>query len=248
MKIASAQINCTVGGIQQNLEEHYRIIETAIDENIELITFPEMSITGYCREEGHKLAFTQNDSRLDRLKELSIKGNIVIVAGAPIRVKTDLYIGAFIIRPNKSIDIYTKQYLHDGEELFYSSSMDYNPIIKLGKERLSVAICADINNEKHPYHAAENETSIYLACIFYSNNGIDKGCEQLKNYAQNYSLNILMANYSGELWNMKSGGKSAFWNSKGELIENLNSNDSGLLVAEKKNEKWKAKKLVTTRN
>ena len=246
MKIASAQINCTVGDIQQNLNEHYRIIETAIEERIELISFPEMSITGYCREEGEKLAFKEDDSRLDKLKELSFKGNISIIAGAPIRIKKDLFIGAFVIYPNKPTAIYTKQYLHDGEELFYSSSMNYNPIINLEKEKISLAICADINNENHPCQAKQNETTIYLPSIFYSENGIDMGHEQLEEYAAKYSLNILMSNYTGELWNMKSGGKSAFWNSNGELIGSLDSNDLGMLIAENKSEKWNTKKLVTT--
>ena len=108
MKIASAQINCTVGHIQSNLEEHYRLIETAIAEGVELIAFPEMSITGYCREEGKELAFTENDPRLDQLKQLATKGNIHIIAGAPIVIKDELYIGAFVIYPNKPIAIYTK--------------------------------------------------------------------------------------------------------------------------------------------
>lgn len=246
MKIASAQINCTVGKIQQNLDEHYRIIETAIEDNVELITFPEMSITGYCREEGEKLAFKEYDSRLDKLKQLSLKGNIIIIVGSPIRIKDTLYIGSFVIYPDKPIGIYTKQHLHDGEELFYSSSMNYNPIINLEKERISLAICADINNENHPGKAKQNESTIYLPCIFYSKNGIDIGHEQLKNHAEKYSLNILMSNYTGELWGLKSGGKSAFWNSNGELLESLDSNDSGILVVERNNDKWNTKKWVTT--
>lgn len=108
MKIASAQINSTVGHIQSNLEEHYRLIETAIAEGVELIAFPEMSITGYCREEGKELAFTENDPRLDQIKQLAAKGNIHIIAGAPIVIKDELYIGAFVIYPNKPIAIYTK--------------------------------------------------------------------------------------------------------------------------------------------
>lgn len=43
MKIASAQIKCTVGEIQQNLDEHYRAVEDAIEEGVELIVFPEYS-------------------------------------------------------------------------------------------------------------------------------------------------------------------------------------------------------------
>ena len=244
MKIASAQINCTVGAIQQNLIEHYRIVEIAINNKVQLISFPEMSITGYCREEGENLAFTKTDDRLHILQKLSNSGNIIIVAGARIKTKDQLYIGSFVISPNESVKIYTKQYLHDGEELFYNSSMDYNPIINLETEKISLAICADINNEAHPCKAAKNECTIYLPSIFYTEEGIKDGYRQLKKYANKYGLNILMSNYSGTLWGIKSGGKSAFWNANGQLIDHLNANDSGILIAEKRNNLWGTKKLV----
>ena len=92
MKLASAQINCTVGEIQQNLDKHYQMINIAIAHKAQLILFPEMSITGYCREEGEKFAFTESDSRLKKLQELSALGNIIIIAGAPIKIKEKLYI------------------------------------------------------------------------------------------------------------------------------------------------------------
>jgi predicted amidohydrolase len=242
MKIASAQINSTVGHIQSNLEEHYSLIETAITEGVELIAFPEMSITGYCREEGKQLALTENDPRLDQLKQLATKGNIHIIAGAPILIKDKLYIGAFVIYPNKLIAIYTKQYLHDGEELYYASSKDFNPIIQLGQEKISLAICADINNQDHPRASSKNGSTIYIPCIFYSKEGMDKGKEQLGAYSKDYSLNILMSNYTGELWNMEAAGQSAFWTSDGNLCGQLDSSESGLLIAEKSGEEWTTKK------
>ncbi|MEL7123297.1 MAG: hypothetical protein AAFO07_27865 [Bacteroidota bacterium] len=55
-----------------------------------------------------------------------------------------------------------------------------------------------------------------------------------------------MSNYSGELWNTKAGGKSAFWDSNGDLIGNLESNDTGLLIAEKCKEKWNISKRILT--
>lgn len=246
MKLASAQINSTIGEIQQNLNEHYRIIKIAIENNVQLILFPEMSITGYCRDEAEKLSFSENDSRLTILQDLSTQGNIIIVAGAPIRIKENLHIGSFIIYPKKSIKIYIKQYLHGEEDLFYTSSMDYNPIINIGTQKISLAICADINNEKHPCQAEKNNCSMYLPSIFYSESGMNTGFEQLKSYAEKYSLNILMSNYSGKLWGMKSGGKSAFWNSKGQLMNNLNSNEIGILIIENNYNIWNTKKLITT--
>ncbi len=116
--------------------------------------------------------------------------------------------------------------------------MNYNPIINLELEKISLAICADINNEKHPLQAANNKCSIYLPSIFYSTAGMENGYKQLKNHAQKYGLNILMSNFSGKLWGMEAGGKSAFWNSNGELIDNLEAGDTGILIIEKTNNSW----------
>ena len=238
MKLASAQINCTVGEIQQNLTAHYQMIQTAIDHKSNLILFPEMSITGYCRAETSHLALNENDARLDKLKEFSSKGNIIIIVGAPIKINVKLYIGSFIINPDQPIQIYTKQYLHKGEELYFESSMVYNPILEWKTEKLSLAICADINNENHPCQAEKNKCSIYLPSIFYSKKGLESGAKQLKKHAEKYNLNILMSNYSGELWGMKAGGESAFWDSKGKRIGKLNADETGILFVEKIENNW----------
>jgi predicted amidohydrolase len=64
MKIAAAQINSVVEEINNNLELHYQMINFAVKKGAKLISFPEMSITGYCRKEGNKLALSKNDSSI----------------------------------------------------------------------------------------------------------------------------------------------------------------------------------------
>lgn len=243
MKIASAQINSVVGKISQNLESHYKMIELASLNHVDLIMFPEMSITGYCREEGKSLALTENDEVLRKLKNLSVEKEIIIIAGAPIKVEDNLHIGSFIFSPDNSIKIYTKQYLHMGEEIYYESSFNNNPLIELENEKISLAICADIENPLHPKIAYANESTFYLPSIFYSANGINKGREKLGMFAKKYSLNILMSNYSGHHWGMESGGKSSFWTNNGELKAELNSSDEGLIIIEKENDIWKTEIL-----
>jgi hypothetical protein len=50
-----------------------------------------------------------------------------------------------------------------------------------------------------------------------------------------------MSNFSGESWGSPSAGQSAFWNNKGELIEQMNDTDTGLLLVEYQNENWTSK-------
>ena len=134
MILASAQTNPKRGDITSNLIDHYNLIELASKNQVDLIVFPEMSISGYERENAKDLAFTTTDSRLDKLRQLSIDKKMIVIAGAPILINKDLYIGAFILKPDFSILIYTKQFLHNGEEEYFKSSFDYNPILCLNNE------------------------------------------------------------------------------------------------------------------
>jgi predicted amidohydrolase len=243
MILAAAQTKPTRGNIEANLLDHYRLIELAVKNGAQLIAFPELSISGYERENAEKLAFKKDDPRLDNLKKLAIDNSIVIVAGAPIQIENQLFIGEFIISPDNSVSIYTKQFLHEGEDEFFQSSFDYNPMLEIENQKISFAICADIDNPLHPENACKKETDIYIASIFFSPNGIPNAYSHLQNYAEKHKMNVLMSNFSGESWGYPSGGKSAFWNNKGELIGQMNDSYSGLLLVEKQNNNWTSKIL-----
>jgi predicted amidohydrolase len=241
MILAAAQTKPTRGDIEANLADHYRLIELAVQNGAQLISFPEMSITGYERENAQKLVFQKDDSRLDHLKKLASENNIIIIAGAPIQIEDQMFIGEFVIAPDNSISIYTKQFLHEGEDAFFQSSFDYNPMITIEDQKISFAICADIDNPLHPENAYKRATDIYIASIFFSPNGIPNAYRDLQSYAAKHKMNVLMSNFSGESWGYPSAGQSAFWNNKGELVGQMNASDSGLLVVENKNGNWKSK-------
>ncbi len=238
MIIAAAQSSPIQGALHDNLEEHFELIKLAAKHNVELITFPEMSITGYVREQGQKLSLTIYDACINILRDLAAEYQMTIIAGAPVQVKTEPHIGSFIITQDGGVDIYTKQYLHDGEELFYSTSFENNPQIKLNGEKASLAICADIETEQHIIEASQKEASLYLPSIFYTPQSIGAAHDKLATYARKYKLNILMSNFCGECYGSIAGGKSAFWNSKGECIASLNKAQSGLLILRKENGNW----------
>jgi predicted amidohydrolase len=240
MIVAAAQTKPERGDINANLLDHYRLIELASDNGAQLIVFPEMSITGYERENADQLAFSADDSRLDHLRKLAVENQISIIAGAPIKIDSELFIGQFVISPDDSVSIYTKQFLHPGEEVYYKSSFDYNPIIEIENERISFAICADIDNPLHPENACKNKTTTYIASIFFSPNGIQQAHDSLRNYAKKHNMNVLMSNFGGDSWGSPSGGRSAFWNNNGELIAQMEDSNSGLLIVEHKNNSWTA--------
>jgi len=65
MKIAAAQIKPIKGDILKNIEIHNVLIEAAISNNVDLIIFPELSITGYEPELADQLSIDYEDPILN---------------------------------------------------------------------------------------------------------------------------------------------------------------------------------------
>jgi predicted amidohydrolase len=232
MKIAAAQIKVHKQSTATNIADHCRLTELAAGQGVRLIVFPEMSLTGYELALASELAFTENDPRLEILKEKAALYDMIIIAGAPVKIGSKLYIGSFIFLPDNTVEIYTKQYLHVGEEVYFESSFDHNPVVRLGTERIAQAICADITNPSHPAAAGANRASLYVASIFYSPQGIDEAYQQLSGYAEKYAMSVLMANYVGKSDEYLSAGRSAFWNNMGELVVAADSEEESLLLVD----------------
>lgn len=230
MKISAAQLSVSDSDIQQNISKHVNFTKKAIAEGCRLIVFPEMSLTGYMRERANEFCFEIDDYRLDILKHLSSHHNITIVVGAPVKVNSKLCIGSFIIQPVNSTLLYTKQYLHEGEELFFEHNFNYNPQISIGNETVSFAICSDISNAKHAENAAKSNTSLYIASIYFTPNGINEAFNNLSAYSKKHSMNILMSNFVGKSYHYTGAGNSSFWNKEGTLIGNCNSSSECLLI------------------
>lgn len=238
MILAAAQIKTYDTDTDANLELHYRMIESAAGKGAQLIVFPEMSITGYVRETAAERAFSLDDPRLSKLKALAAEKQIVIVAGAPVLLATGLYIGSIIILPDQTVLLYTKQYLHRGEELYFKSSFDYNSSIELENERIHFAICADTDEALHAQNAAQNGASIYIASICFSHEGLPSGYKRFSQYAKRHNMCVLMSNFCGQVYRYNCGGLSGFWDNSGFLVAGLSSSENALLIVEKEADKW----------
>ncbi|HBD95863.1 MAG TPA: carbon-nitrogen hydrolase family protein [Spirochaetia bacterium] len=238
IKIAIAQIKSFRNNTKRNIQKHIEFIELASKHHSDIILFPEMSLTGYETKNAHKLVFEINDSRLDILKVLSEKYNQIIVTGAPLKIDEKQYIGSFIIFPNQDVEIYIKKYLHEGEELYFNSHNDFDYKINLKGEKISCAICYDIEKDKHIEDAVLSNSTLYMPSIFYSKAGINSGLQRLSYISRSFSIPVMMSNYSGKCFGIQSGGNSSAWNKDGKIIITANDKDECLLLLTKQQEEW----------
>lgn len=234
-----AQINSARGNLKYNMEKHMRFIKLAAENNCEIIIFPEMSLTGYERELAAQKYFIKDDKRLVCFQDASTKYKITIVLGGPLKLNNKLYIASWIFEPNKQHQIYIKKYLHTGEELYFSSSKHYDPVVKLKDKQMSFSICYDIENDAHIEQVKLKGSNFYGASIFYTKSGIKSGIERLEYIANRYSLAVFMSNYVGTGWELEAGGCSSIWSDKGDLVISADKHSECLLIAQNDNGEWR---------
>lgn len=241
---AVAQIKSIREDYKGNIEKHLEYIRLAAQQGSKIVVFPEMSLTGYERELARAQSFTKDDPRLECLKRASSDYGIVIVAGGPLLLEDRLYIASWIFEPSEEPQIYTKKFLHPGEEVYFQSSTGYDPVVKLDQEQLSFAICYDIENYEHVECAKNKKSNLYAPSIFYSQNGIQSGLDRLQNIAKKTSMAVLMSNYTGECWDTEAGGRSSIWSGGGDLVISADKDSECLAVAENNRGVWTGKIIM----
>jgi len=230
MTVALAQIAAHKGDVEANIRTHLRMIDLARTHESDFIVFPELSLTGYEPMLAGELSFDLADHRLDPLREACRQKQITVIAGAPIKCRSIPILGSFVLFPNGTCTVYAKKYLHAGEELFFAPH-DWNPLLIFKGDVVSLAICADTNNPLHAKAAHENNSTVYLASVLITSNGYSEDTAVLKNYARQYHMTVMLANYCGFTGGYEAAGGSAVIDSRGETLGALDRCREGILVA-----------------
>jgi predicted amidohydrolase len=243
-RLAAAQTIPARGDVDANLAQHLRLTRRAAEAQVEVVVFPELSLTGYELELAPSLAFTLEDPRLSSLVEVASAHALTLVVGAPVRLAGKLHIGALILRPDGSVDAYTKHYLGafdagaavDGTpppaEATYFTAGDRNPLVALGERRAAVAVCADVGRPAHVQAAAERGATAYLASMFVIPSEFEGDAAKLRRYATLHSMTVVLSNYGGPTGGLRSAGRSSIWSPGGELVAELDATSLGLALAE----------------
>jgi len=113
LKVALAQINTVLGGVDKNLEKHLKYIEEARQEGAELILFPELSLTGYALQDIVPTVAHHPDASDPVFRELldASLGIDVMVGFVEEDKRNRFYISAAYLSAGKVLDVHHKTYL-----------------------------------------------------------------------------------------------------------------------------------------
>ena len=229
MKVCAAQLQPVAGDLAANTAKHIELIGLAVTQQADLLFFPELSLTGYEPRLARTLAVDLADPRLDVFQQFSDRNKIIIGLGMPVATGADVRIGMFWFAPRVPRRLYAKQQLHV-DEVPYFTPGDEQLVIESGGHRLAPAICYESLRMDHADRAAALSAEVYLASVAKSAGGLSKAMAHYPGVAQKHRMFVVMANCVGPNHNFLSVGRSAAWNSRGELLAQMDDSSEGLVV------------------
>jgi len=180
LRIGMAQINTTVGDLEGNTMKIIHHIEQARKLGVELVTFPELAVTGYPPEDLLLMPrfIQENLDCLERI--IRATSGLCAIVGF-VDKKDDIYNAAAIVHDGVLAGVYHKIYLPNYgvyDENRYFQAGRKMPVLNMGGNRIGLNICEDIwypegtitaqtlignaeivvNISSSPYHAAKAES------------------------------------------------------------------------------------------
>jgi len=236
-----------------------QLIRAAAKERTRVLVFPELSLTGYELDLANDLAFSEGDPRLTPLIDLASSSNMTLIVGAPVRIDLRLYIGAFIIYSDRSVDLYTKQRLGAFPSEVNPSGIvpppeatifqpgQRNPLVQFDGNTAAVAVCADIGRPGHAREAADRGARSYLASMFVIPADFEQETARLRDYAVKHSMAVVFANFGGPTGGLPSAGNSAIMSEKGNVLVQLPTTGAGVAIAIQDETGWRTKEIMIGR-
>ena len=232
-----AQINPVVGDIQGNADKIKNYIKHAQNENVDVITFPELALTGYPPED---LLFKTHfiDEIKKHLQEVTkfTQGITAIIGFA--REENGLLNSAAVVHDRKIINYYDKKILPNYgvfDEKRYFISGENNPVYLIDGITVGINICEDIWFEDGP---TQDQASLGAQLIL-NINGSPFDTEKryirenmLKERALHNNLYISYTNMVGGQDELVFDGGSVILNPAGEIISRGKAFEEDLIITD----------------
>ena len=133
VKVAAAVPAVKVADVEYNVQEIEKLMTLADSEHVELLCFPELSLTGYTCQDLFKeqLLLAKAEDGLMRLMEFSRQLDVICVVGLPVQTGGLLLNCAAVLQGGTLLGVIPKTYLPNYNEFYekrwFASAQDLNP-------------------------------------------------------------------------------------------------------------------------
>ena len=120
VKVASAIPSVRVGDVTYNIQQSENIIAQAEGIGVEVITFPELSVTGYTCQDlfRQQILLDSSEEGIMKLLDFTRKLDIIVIVGAPVTAGDLLLNCAIVIQKGNILGVVPKFYLPNYSEFY----------------------------------------------------------------------------------------------------------------------------------
>lgn len=262
MRIALAQLNPTIGALQENAEKVETYYTKAKANGAELVVFTELSLSGYPPKDlllYESFLDQEKDLIVHKLAPLTENGPPMII-GAAHRQSDKLYNGAFYIENGSIKSIHLKTLLPNfdvfDEERYFTRCTDRR-IEMIDSLPVAITVCEDIWNDNDfftvPLYDTDPLVNLFAQgahlLLNLSASPYHLGKHQLREemlpfLARKYNSAVIYLNQVGGNDDLVFDGSSLVYNSRGELIYRAAAFDEELFYVETEDLYKEAEKIV----
>ena len=235
MIIAIAQIDITWEESNENMKTVEDFVKKASKNEVELILFPEMALTGFTMDI-NKLLLSEHEI-ISWIKKIAINNNINIGIGFAIKVDEkgkNKYV--VVSKEGKVLTRYTKihPFSYSGEDKKYYSG-DEICICKIKEFNITPFICYDLRFPEI-FQLASKEAQIITVAASWPKSREQHWITLLKARAIENQCYVIGINRVGSGDGVNYNGASIFVNPSGEILNEINSEEM-LIIKDLKIEK-----------
>ena len=148
LNLAIAQIDLIIGGLKVNSDKAIEVIKDASKKDIDLLVFPELSITGYPPEDLllRNDFYEATEKEVDRVCQ-AVTGNLTAIISFPHKTENGIFNAAAVVKDQKIQHYYYKQLLPNYsvfDEKRYFTKGDKPCVFNVNGINIGLNICEDI--------------------------------------------------------------------------------------------------------
>nr|WP_086937445.1 nitrilase-related carbon-nitrogen hydrolase [Thaumasiovibrio occultus] len=229
LHVGIAQIAPELGKIDVNLHKHLQWIEEGHSRNLDVLVFPELSLTGYrLRTLVQDVAISLHDPIIDELAAAA--GNMAVSFGFVEAVNLGEFANTVVtVKNGQIIHLHRKinlaNYGENEEAKWFCNGSELDPFAVAQGWQSHVLISADLWNPALSHVAMLDKPSLLIApicstddinTIAYSNSNCWK--TNVEFLSMTYGVNMLLANTCGNDGNNQFWGGSRIMNAFGQCV------------------------------
>jgi predicted amidohydrolase len=237
IRVGAAQFDAVGGNIAANAAAHERLIAEAGGLGVDVLVFPELSLTGYAsnilNEAPESCVVDPGGPALKPVRDACHRNGVVAVAGGSLRNTRGLGLSAIVVdRQGRICATYDKQYL-DGPEKDWFVPGASGCMIEVDGWRLGVGICYDSSFPEHGRALALEGADAYLVSgafplgISDHRRSIYFPARALEN-----TFYVAFANFIAGHDGLNYCGRSSVHGPDGRLLADAGPDQTGIAVAE----------------